>query len=168
MSAERNPSEDTIVEELVAYLDGELDVEANRNVERRLSQDVAYRQRLRQLQQSWDLLDRLPRADVDESFTNSTLAMIAVRGVDEVRNLEQASYRRHRSLQAAIALAVALAFVAGFAGIRWHAGREDRQLLQDLQVIERVDEYRYAEDIHFLRLLQDEGLFAEGEMDDEL
>ena len=53
MNAEQRPSDadDAMVEELVAYLDGELDPEASREVERRLTQDADYRLRLRQLQQ---------------------------------------------------------------------------------------------------------------------
>ena len=37
-------------EQLVAYLDGELDEETNRDIERRLSDDPEYRLRLQQLQ----------------------------------------------------------------------------------------------------------------------
>ena len=37
-------------DELVAYLDGELDADASELVERRLSEDAAYRRQLRQLQ----------------------------------------------------------------------------------------------------------------------
>ena len=39
-------------EQLVAYLDGELDEETNRDIERRLSDDPEYRLRLQQLQQA--------------------------------------------------------------------------------------------------------------------
>jgi len=41
-------------------------------------------------------------------------------------------------------------------------------LLQDLPVIQNVDEYRYADSIEFLRMLEKEGLFAEGGVDDDL
>ena len=36
-------------------------------------------------------------------------------------------------------------------------------MLRDLPVLENYDEYRQVGDIEFLRLLRDEGLFAEDE-----
>ena len=41
-------------QQLVAYLDGELDDETNREIERRLSADPEYQLRLQQLQQAWE------------------------------------------------------------------------------------------------------------------
>ena len=65
MNVEPRPSENTDpeLEQLVAYLDGELEAEAAREVERRLAADAAYRQRLNRLQQSreTDLWKRQPR-----------------------------------------------------------------------------------------------------------
>jgi anti-sigma factor RsiW len=160
--------QETMVEELVAYLDGELDMDSNRRVERRLAQDAVFRRQLRELQQSWDLLDHLPRADVDESFTESTIAMVALRTSDERRQTEVSVARWSRIVLVTAAVSAALVFVAAFSATRWWAGRQDRQLLEDLSVIENIDEYRYAESIEFLRLLEREGLFVEGGIDHEL
>ncbi|MCU0982448.1 MAG: hypothetical protein MUF25_25095 [Pirellulaceae bacterium] len=157
----------TMVDELVAYLDGELDTESNRQIERRLSQDAVYRQQLRELQQSWDLLDHLPRADVDEAFTESTIAMVALRASDEERQTETQTVRKRRLLLASSTVCAALAFLAAFAATRWWSDGPNRQLLQDLPLIENIDEYRYAESIEFLRMLEREGLFAEGGIDDD-
>jgi hypothetical protein len=46
--------------------------------------------------------------------------------------------------------------------------RENRRLLRDLPVIERLDEYRYADSVEFLRTLEREGLFTEDEMPNEM
>ncbi|MCH5374856.1 MAG: hypothetical protein JJ992_12850 [Planctomycetes bacterium] len=104
------PAEGNIVEELVAYLDGELDTDSNRQIERRLSRDLTLRHQLRQLQQSWDLLDHLPRADVDESFTQSTVAMVALRAADEKREAEATEIRHGRSLWMGSVACAAAAF----------------------------------------------------------
>ena len=48
-----------IDEEIVAYLDGELDMETAAKVERRLADDPRYNARLNQLQRAWDMLDNL-------------------------------------------------------------------------------------------------------------
>ena len=164
----KTQGQETMVEELVAYLDGELDMDSNRRVERCLAQDAIFRRQLRELQQSWDLLDHLPRADVDESFTESTIAMVALRTSDERRHTETSAARWRRIVLVSAAACAVLVFVAAFSATRWWAGRQDRQLLQDLSVIENIDEYRYAESIEFLRLLEREGLFVEGGIDHEL
>jgi anti-sigma factor RsiW len=155
-----------MIEDLVAYLDGELDTEANRQVERRLAQDPAFRQQLRTLQQSWDLLDHLPRADVDQTFTDSTIAMVALRASDEKREIETSVGRKTRYLLALAAVSAAIACVAAFAATRWWLDQPNRQLLRDLPLIENIDEYRYADNIEFLRMLEREGLFVEGGIED--
>jgi len=169
MNAEQRPSDanDAMVEELVAYLDGELDPESSRDVERRLSQDADYRQRLRQLQQSWDLLDRLPKADVDASFTQSTVALIAVKAGDDVEVIKERRSKRRRILRWIGVGGVAVAFLVGYALVYSVAVRHNRRLLRDLPVIERIDEYRYAESIEFLQMLDDEGLFVEEAIEDD-
>ncbi len=167
MNAEQSPSDanDAIVEELVAYLDGELDPEASRDVERRLSQDAEYRLRLRQLQQSWDLLDRLPKADVDASFTQSTVAMIALKAADDVEVVDAGRFKRRKIFQWLGAGGVAAAFLVGYALVYSVAQRHNSRLLRDLPVIENIDEYRYAESLEFLRMLDREGLFVEDEIE---
>ena len=71
-------------EELVAYLDGELDGEAAHRMEHRLASEEAVRRRLQQLAQSWDLLDQLPRTTVDDAFTRSTVEMVALAAEEEI------------------------------------------------------------------------------------
>lgn len=169
MSNDRHALEhDTMVEELVAYLDGELDTESNRRVERRLARDAEYRQRLHGLQQSWDLLDQLPQADVDDSFTESTIAMVALQTSDDHQRAQRTDSRQKRLMMGSALACAILMFVAAFSATRWWAGRQDRKLLRDLPVIENMDQYRYAESIEFLRLLEHEGLFVEGGLDHEL
>jgi len=169
MSAEQSaPSSETMVDELVAYLDGELDQDTSRQVERRLSKDANFRDQLQQLQRSWDLLDELPSCDVDESFTESTIALVAVQASDDIQEAETAKEQHDRRSLGAFGVCAALVLLAGFVATRWIAGRENRQLLQDLSVIENVDEYRYADSLEFLQMLEREGLFAEEEMPDDL
>ena len=56
---------ESLDEELVAYLDGQLDPESARHVEQRLASEETARRRLQQLAQSWDMLDQLPHAVAD-------------------------------------------------------------------------------------------------------
>ena len=170
MNVEPRPLEhaEPELEQLVAYLDGELEAEAAREVERRLAADAAYRQRLNRLQQTWDLLDHLPKATIEPAFTQSTVAMVVVQAADDVERLKSAHSRRQRFAWAGgLALATS-AFLAGYGGWSRVGDRENRRLLRDLPVIERIGEYRYVDTVEFLRTLDREGLFAEEEVGDDM
>ena len=49
----------------------------------------------------------------------------------------------------------------------WYFGRDQRQLIEDLPVIDRLDEFRLTEDLEFLQQLVDAGLFDEESPNDE-
>ena len=171
MNAEPKPTEETqddFPADLVAYLDGELDVEQTRIVEERLSHDADYRRQLRELQTAWDLLDFLPAADVDESFTRTTVAMVAVSASGDVERVAERRGRRKSRLWWTGTVAAATAFAAGYAAVAVVVSRENRRLLRDLPVIQRLDQYRYADNVEFLRLLEREGLFTDDEMPNEM
>lgn len=149
------------VTQLVAYLDGELAADEVAVVEKRLAQDKDYREHLRQLQQSWDLLESLPRTSVNEDFTRSTVEMVAVSVGQQVhQRLNQESWSRR--LRWGVAGLIAAVFaIGGFGLVYERVTRENRQLMKDLPVIERVDLYREVNSIEFLEKLAAEGLFDE-------
>lgn len=150
-----------IESELVAYLDGELSPALAEVVEKRLARDPEYRRRLHDLQRAWDLLDALPRTEASAAFTSSTLEMVAVHA-----ETAEAQVDRRRRWMHGLLGTVAAGGVLAFGLIGWTLGQRlwpspDEPLLRDLPVVERVDEYLLAEDIEFLRLLDQEGLFRE-------
>jgi hypothetical protein len=149
------------VTQLVAYLDGELAADEVAVVEKRLAQDKDYREHLRQLQQSWDLLESLPRTSVNEDFTRSTVEMVAVSVGQQVhQRLTQESWSRR--LRWGVAGLIAAVFaIGGFGLVYERVTRENRQLMKDLPVIERVDLYREVNSIEFLEKLAADGLFDE-------
>ncbi|MGY8770576.1 MAG: anti-sigma factor family protein [Pirellulales bacterium] len=149
-------------EQLVAYLDGELVDEQRAEVESRLASDETFRRRLQELDQTWELLSELPVAEVDEeNFTRSTVEMIAVAASQEVEAYQEDT-RKKNWLQytGAFFLGVVACYV-GFLLIHQLTSASNQQLLTDLPVIESIDEYQRVEDIDFLELLEQEGLFAE-------
>ena len=158
---------DTVQEELVAYLDGELNADDNARVESRLADDAEYRLRLQQLQRAWDMLDDLPKATVEESFTKSTVEMVVVSATEDAER-QKVSGGRYRQLFWVLAAGCVIgASITSYLLIsRWLA-RPNRQLAEDLPIIEDFDMYRYADNVKFLRSLDAEGLFAE-EAADEL
>jgi anti-sigma factor RsiW len=153
--------DEILQEELTAYLDGELSSEDRSRVEERLARDPAYRAELQRMQRAWDMLEKLPRATVDDSFARTTIEMVAIAAADEVRTqaLEIPRRRRRNSLLGAGAIAAALAF--GFIlGVKIWPNR-NRQLLEDLPVVENFERYRNVESLDFLRQLEASKLFDE-------
>jgi anti-sigma factor RsiW len=153
--------DDAIQEELTAYLDGELAAAARGRVEEKLARDPDYRAELQRMQRSWDLLEKLPRATADDSFTRSTIEMVAIAAAEEVKTQALAIPRRRRRRAIVGTLAIVVAAVLGFAiGVKaWP--NKNRQLLRDLPVIENFERYRQADSIDFLRKLEASKLFDE-------
>lgn len=154
-------------EQLVAYLDGELDANSADAVEQRLARDESFRALLARLQNAWDLLDELPQPTVDESFTQTTVEMVAVKMSEGAASETVAMHREARVRNLGWIVAVAACSVVGFFGVRqWQTG-PDRALLHDLPVIEKIDEYSEVEDLEFLLALYEEGLFVDDGLGDE-
>jgi anti-sigma factor RsiW len=163
-----NPSlaePNSIDEEIVAYLDGELDTEAIARVERRLAEDSAYRSRLSQLQHAWDLLDNLRRTEADDDFVNSTVAMVAVQAEQDAKTQKLRTVRRQSFAWLALVAAVLFSMASGYVVLHRRMTRGDRSLVRDLPVIEHVDEYLNIDDLDFLKQLERDNLFA-AEVDD--
>lgn len=70
---EDDAAPDPFEAELVAYLDGELDPVAARQVEDRLARDPDARARAAELKKAFDLLDFLPKPEPSPTFTTRTL-----------------------------------------------------------------------------------------------
>ena len=149
-------------EQLVAYLDGELDAESGRRIEALLASDPEVRRRLQSLERTWDLLDQLDTAPVGEPFTHTTLEMVAVAARDDVEHDRAEAPRRRRRRRLAIGGGLLAAAAAGFLAVACLAPDPNRQLLEDLPVLVNFDEYRQVENVEFLRLLRKEGLFPGG------
>lgn len=154
-----------IDEEIVAYLDGELDSEAEARVVRRLSEDAAYRSRLSQLQHAWDLLDNLRGSEADEDFVQSTVAMVAVQAEEDAKTQRLRVVRRRNFTWVALAGVALASLLVAFFAVRGRLTQGDRNLVRDLSVIERIDDYRHIDDVDFLKALAHENLFP-AEVDD--
>jgi uncharacterized membrane protein affecting hemolysin expression len=158
--SDSSPKRELIDEELVAYLDGELTPEQSQQVEARLGTDPEYRQRLRQLEHTWELLDELPPTDPTATFTRSTLEMVVSRATKDQNQLSKNIFTI--PLRVIVMLGLPLALGAASYGLtRWYQSVPYADLLKDLTIIENVDVYSKAEQIEFLELLRQEGLFVE-------
>lgn len=75
------PASEPLDELLTAYLDGELSASESASVEQKLVSEESIRRRLGELRQAYELLDELPETPHNQSFTQSTIAMV----VDDVK-----------------------------------------------------------------------------------
>ncbi len=160
--ANKNPAgPESLEEELVAYLDGELNVARRRDIERLLAEDPSIRQRLQSMEQAWETLDVLSASSVDESFTQSTVEMVAMAAETDAQELAQNNVRRRSTAWMTRLSGIAAAVAIGFLGVRIFGDDPNDQLLRDLPVIENVDHYRHVESIEFLRRLHSEAIFSQ-------
>ena len=151
LSAERR-------DDLVAYLDGELDEEGSGEIERTLAHSPVARHEVEMLTRTFELLDVLPAARATEEFTNRTLA--TVRMTDAAPALSDRPWFRQvrRGLAVVACLAVLSAFaVVGFLATNAWVPDESEMLVEDLPVIENLDVYREVGDVRFLKELQTRG-----------
>jgi len=153
-----------IHEEIVAYLDGELDVEQIQRAEARLTSHPDYQRRLQQMQRAWDLLDTLPHAQVDESFSRSTIEMVAVSADEELQQVQMSAASRTRRTWLSGAGFTLTSAAAGFALALGLAPRANDGWLRDLPVIENVDVYLHADSVEFLQILHEEAIFDDEEV----
>jgi len=155
-----NSNLDFLDEELVAYLDGELDSQATKRLEDLLASDEPARKRLSQLANSWELLDQLPRATVDDLFTRTTVEMVALAEEDEVAKHEAGEPARRRIRWLVGGAAALCAAAIGFVAMALAVPDQNDPLLADLPVICNLELYEPVASIDFLRQLQAAGLFV--------
>lgn len=161
-------NDDGLYGQLVAYLDGELDVDSSLQVERRLAEDEEFRRELLQLQGVWDALDELPASEVDESFTQTTLEMAVLSAENECELEKKTSRTKSRWWWRVGACCSTAAALASFWVTQLVLIRPDQQFLRDLPVIEDIDLYRVAESVEYLHLLRESELFRDEEVQDAL
>lgn len=153
--------EHSLEEQLVAYLDGELDAEASRRVEELLATDPRVRQTLQQLDRTWELLDELDKPQVAESFAQTTLEMVTVAAGEDVRTGLTQTRRRRRRRWAIAGGSLLAAGLAGFLAVALFAPDRNEELIQDLPVLQNLDEYCQIDSIEFLQMLNQQDLFTE-------
>lgn len=158
MTAASDMNRDAMLEKLTAYLDGELDVVETWQVEERLATDAVWADELRRLQRAWDLLDGLPRADVDAKFTHTTVEMIAVEAEQDLVAAQSRPGPR-RWFDRALLLGGAVAAAgAGFIFVETFRPPRDAELFRTLPVLAHYDLYARTEPgetAEFVQLLRD-------------
>lgn len=157
-------------DDLVAYLDGELDEARSRELEHTLADSAVARQEVHELQRSFDLLDLLPLERASSEFTARTMSSIAVDGdetVDEQPVVDWSGRTRRGAIVAGWIAALSLAAIGGFLLTNRWVGTEGDQLVRDLPVVENLDAYTEAGSLTFLAKLRDSRVLEDFEGVDE-
>jgi anti-sigma factor RsiW len=162
--AEQPPITDADREELVAYLDGELDAAGQQRVETRLSLEPKVRAEVEALKKTWEVLDYLPRAEPTAEFSTRTLD-----AVDALRPGRAGRRVPVWARSAAWAAAVVAAGVVGFLlpGVKAPKTgppvelENDRLYTQNPRVVAHLPLYLSAGTIDYLNALDTPDLFGE-------
>lgn len=136
-----SPAQPERLEQIVAYLDGELPPGESAEVEQRLAADEAFRRELQAMERAWTALDQLPRATVGDKFSQTTLELAVSAAREEVSRKQGATRRKPRLLPAAMFLLGVAAVLLGFIAARQLTSDPNRELLAALPVVRNVDLY---------------------------
>jgi anti-sigma factor RsiW len=167
MSESEPTTPDPLDDDLVAYLDGELDEKSAQQVEARIGTDPAARAEADALRKTWDLLDYLPRPEPSPTFTTRTLDRLAVRPSGSLP--APAPVRRRWAVRLAWAAAALVALAAGYgaAGLAPRpappgpAEIDEVALARDRRVIENLQLYQHVDNLEFLLELAKPDLFGD-------
>jgi anti-sigma factor RsiW len=171
-------AESAATEELVAYLDGELDPKASEAFATRMSLDPKLRAEADALQRAWDILDVLPRPQPSSNFATRTLSQAipipAPSGTQVVPYPGQAfpsaalpAQRPGAGFWVTSAAVVLAAAVAGYFGHRAFAPAPKSATpdppLEDVTLMKNLRLYRNVDDMDYLKKLDTSELFGEEE-----
>jgi anti-sigma factor RsiW len=149
-------------ENLVAYLDGELEDQPAREIEQVLASSPVARHDVDMLSRTWDLVGELPDVSVTREFTNKTLESIAASRGGPPVDPEAISRNTRRVLGLAVAGAIlGAAGTTGFLTTQRWIPNEAEELLNDYEILTEFDKYREVGDLENLRKLQEFREFSE-------
>jgi anti-sigma factor RsiW len=170
---------DEPTEELVAYLDGELDPKAAEAVATRLSLDPKLRAEADALQRAWDVLDVLPLPQPSAAFATRTVSqVIPIPGAGSGTQFLSPSGPAAVTMPAIPArrpgagfwlAAAALVLLAGAGGYLGHRAaapppKPAEPALEDVPLMKNLRLYRNVDDMEYLRKLDSPEMFGdEGE-----
>ncbi|MGN6543996.1 MAG: anti-sigma factor family protein [Aureliella sp.] len=139
-------------EQLVAYLDGELDGQTVAEIETKLATDPHLRTRLNDLRSAWDLLEELPPVAPNPKFARSTIEMVAMSAASQAESKRDPL--RNWRVWSLTLLVLPLMFAAGYAVVRSTQRLSERQALEVLPVLADWDALKLVERYDWLEKIR--------------
>lgn len=149
---------------LVAYLDGELDEELTQQIDRVLVQSEVARHEVEALARTWEMLDLLPRPHAREDFTERTLTTLKVSEM-RPRLVDQPWFAVVRKGGVMLVWLAGLAVCAllGFAATTRWVPNPQAEMLANLPLLENLDLYLEVQELEFVHQLQRLQIFGTSE-----
>lgn len=151
-------------ENLVAYLDGELDETSSQEIDRLLSRSEVARHEVEVLSRTWEMLDLLPLPQASSTFTEKTMATIRLEETPlNLTAQKWFTYLRRGTVGALWLVILAASGLLGFYSTwKWYPN-PNRDLLEELPLIEQFHNYTEVESPEFLEALRTSGVFEGGD-----
>ncbi len=151
-------------ENLVAYLDGELEEAPSQEIEKILARSDVARHEVEALSRAWEMLDLLPHSKASSEFTDKTMATLKLEEVPlNITEQPWFAYVRRGSVATVWLAVIAASGIVGFlATWQWYPN-PNRDLLEALPVVKQLDVYAEIESKEFLDALRTSGLFEGGD-----
>lgn len=144
-------------EELVAYLDGELDASGRRRVEERLRRDPQARAEADALQRTWALLDFLPRSESSPNFASRTLTQLSA----SAKSPAPGRWLRGLAWAAGLLAAAGIGYAITPVGTPVIDLDRDPVYRAEPRLIENLPLYLAVENLEYLQLLDSMDLFGD-------
>lgn len=156
-------------DDLVAYLDGELEEPVAAEIERTLAESNIARNEVEMLSRTWDLLDLLPRQSVTADFTRKTMTLALESNKAPLPISQRPWFKPVRRGIVAVAWCVVLVGLAGigYSFTRYRLPNESHLLLDNLTVIEQLEDLRELHSEEFLKTLASQNVLPPEPGEDE-
>lgn len=155
---------------LVAYLDGELTEPESRALASKITLSPAVQHELTTLEQTWNLLDELPRPLATEEFTSRTVSLAITQPAveDQLADIAKQTLRTTARIAITLVAATGVLLASRFATARLWPDRT-AELAAELPLAEHWRAYQEVGSIEFLRALDESPRFQTlGEQSDPI
>ena len=149
-------------DDLVAYLDGELEGEGGRRIEQALSTSPVARHEVEMLTRTWDLLDLLPQDGPAADFTQRTVtAALALDDSTALADRPAVIAAKRAGVLLGWAGLIGGAAAVGYLSANDWVPRDTDPLVDDYPILEDLPRLRDAHSVDFLRELDRSGVLGD-------
>ncbi len=149
-------------ENLIAYIDGELEQETMRDIEKTLADNPVATHEVDVLKKTWSMLDYLERPEASEKLIEQTLTSIQVYRTGEKFALPAWWNQAKQGMISVTSVAgILLAAYLGYVASAELIPSPANEIAKDLQVIEKYDELQEIGSLAYLNLIKKNNLVDE-------
>ena len=149
------------MENLVAYLDGELDAQNVRQMEDRLAVESDLREKMTSLEQTWNMLNELETVSADKELVRSTMEVVTLT-IEKDLSEDEKQFEKRKWLDRLILLATIFLFgIIGYQLAALVGIQRNQQFAKDIPIILNISKYKEIGNFDFLQALSEKRVFDE-------